>query len=379
MLLLHSGHTSKPQLFHCFSIVSRVLYAIMVPHRGLNFSIVFPSHQFPSFYSYFCLVSFSSHIRAAIVPLFFHCFTLLLHHSPSIFHCFSIANGLTSKPQFFPLLFHSFTRQNFPLHSSLPSVFFQSFSSSFSQSSNSLRYQFILPFHQFFQCFAMVLLDFLHHYPYVTSVCLTRTQMHFPQSLPLHRINGFVRFFHGFISALLLHSGHTSKPQFFHCFSIVARVLYAIMVPHVSLNFSIVFPSHQFPSFYSYFTWHHFGPTSEPQFFHCFSIVLLHFFIIVPRFFHCFSIANGLTSKPQFFFPLLFHTVFPPVLLNRPIVYAINLSFHFINFFQCFAMVLVISVCLTLTQNAPPTIPTVAPYKRYCSFLPWFYFRASTP
>ena len=29
--------------------------------------------------------------------------------------------------------------------------------------------------------------------------------------------------------------------------------------------------------------------------------------------------------------------------------------------------------------NAPPTIPTVAPYKRFCSFLPWFYFRASTP
>ena len=39
-------------IFHCFSIVSRVLYAIMVPHRSLNFSIVFPSHKFPSFYSY---------------------------------------------------------------------------------------------------------------------------------------------------------------------------------------------------------------------------------------------------------------------------------------------------------------------------------------
>ena len=142
---------------------------------------------------------------------------------------------------------------------------------------------------------------FLHHYPYIISVCLTLTQMHLPQSLPLHRINGFARFFHGFISVLLLHSGHTSKPQFFHCFSILSRVLYAIMVPHRSLNFSIVFPSHQFPSFYSYFTWHIFGPTSEPQFFHCFPIVLLHFFIIVPRFFHCFSIANGLTSKPQFF------------------------------------------------------------------------------
>ena len=94
---------------------------------------------------------------------------------------------------------------------------------------------------------------FLHHYPYIISVCLTLTQMHLPQSLPLHRINGFARFFHGFISVLLLHSGHTSKPQFFHCFSIVSRVLYAIMVPHRSLNFSSVFPSHQFPSFYFYF------------------------------------------------------------------------------------------------------------------------------
>ena len=140
--------------------------------------------------------------------------------------------------------------------------------------------------------------------------------MHLPQSLPLHRINGFARFFHGFISVLLLHSGHTSKPQFFHCFSIVSRVLYAIMVPQPSLNFSMVFASHQFPSFYSYFTWHHFGPTSEPQFFHCFSIVLLHFFIIVPRFFHCFSIANRLTSKPHFFHCfsiILLDIIFPSI------------------------------------------------------------------
>ena len=206
---------------------------------------------------------------------------------------------------------------------------------------------------------------FLHHYPYVTSLCLTLTQMHLRQSLPLHRINGFARFFHSFISVLLLHSGHTSKPQFFHCFSIVSRVLYAIMVPHRSLNFSIVFPSHQFPSFYSYFAWYHFRPTSEPQLFHCFSTVLLHFFIIVPRFFHCFSIANGLTSKPQFF-PLLFHSftrhhfplhsslpnvffrVFPPVLLNRPnsLRYQFILPFH--QFFQCFAMVLLDFSIITL-------------------------------
>ena len=125
---------------------------------------------------------------------------------------------------------------------------------------------------------------FLHHYPYIISVCLTLTQMHLPQSLPLHRINGFARFFHGFISVLLLHSGHTSKPQFFHCFSIVSRVLYTIMVPHRSLNFSIVFPPHQFPSFYFYFTWHHF-----PSVLLKCSILFPLFYVIFPHFFHCFS------------------------------------------------------------------------------------------
>ena len=120
---------------------------------------------------------------------------------------------------------------------------------------------------------------FLHHYPYIISVRLTLTQMHLPQSLPLHRINGFARFFHGFISVLLLHSGHTSKPQFFHCFSIVSRVLYAIMVPHRSLNFSIVFPPHQFPSFYFYFTWHHF-----PSVLLKFSILFPLFYVIFPHF-----------------------------------------------------------------------------------------------
>ena len=107
---------------------------------------------------------------------------------------------------------------------------------------------------------------FLHHYPYVTSVCLTLTQIHLPQSLPLHRINGFARFFHGFISVLLLHSGHTSKPQIFHCFSIVSRALRDN------------------------------GPISEPQFFHCFSILLLLFYLAAlskrsTEIFHCFPIV----------------------------------------------------------------------------------------
>ena len=109
----------------------------------------------------------------------------------------------------------------------------------------------------------------------ISSVCLTLTQMHLPQSLQLHRINGFARFFHGFFSVLLLHSGHTSKLQFFHCFSIVSRVLYAIMVPHRSLNFtwhhftlSLFFP----PFFLAY----QFSKRST-QIFHCF-----------PIFSHCF-------------------------------------------------------------------------------------------
>ena len=129
---------------------------------------------------------------------------------------------------------------------------------------------------------------FLHHYPYIISVCLTLTQMHLPQSLPLHRINGFARFFHGFISVLLLHSGRTSKPQFFHCFSIVSRVLYAIMVPHRSFNFSIVFPPHQFPSFYFYFI---LGIIFQAFYsnFPFFPIVLCHIPSFFPLFFSSFS------------------------------------------------------------------------------------------
>ena len=83
----------------------------------------------------------------------------------------------------------------------------------------------------------------------------------------------------------------------------------------------------------------------------------------------------------------IFFTVFPPVLLNRPIVYAINLSFHFINLSSVLPWCYSISPSLPLYYlsvsnaypNAPPTIPTVAPYKWFCSCLPWFYFRASTP
>ena len=135
---------------------------------------------------------------------------------------------------------------------------------------------------------------FLHHYPYIISVCLTLTQMHLPQSLPLHRINGFARFFHGFISVLLLHSGRTSKPQFFHCFSIVSRVLYAIMVPHRSLNFSIVFPPHQFPSFYFYFI---------------LGIIFQAFYSNFPFFSHCFM-------SYSLIFSIVFLIIFPSIAIS---------------------------------------------------------------
>ena len=148
---------------------------------------------------------------------------------------------------------------------------------------------------------------------------------------------------------------------------------------------------------------------SEPQFCHCFSIVWLHFFSIVPQFFHCFPSIH----IEAIFFSLLFHsftrhhfplhsslpsvffTVFPPVLLNRPIVNTINFSFHFSDvssvlpqccsispfhhFFQCFAMVLldfsIIPLCYPSASNAhpnaPSTIPTVAPHKRFWKTQPY--------
>ena len=101
-------------------------------------------------------------------------------------------------------------------------------------------------------------------------------------------------------------------------------------------------------------------------FFHCFSIVLLD--IIFP----------SIPVSPVFFF-----TVFPPVLLNRPIVYAIFLSFHVIIFSSVLPWCYSISPSLPLYYpsvsnvypNAPPTIPTVAPYKRFCPFLPWLFPR----
>ena len=121
---------------------------------------------------------------------------------------------------FFPLLFHSFTRHHVPLHSSLPSVFFtvvppvllnRPIVYAINLSFHFINFSSVLPW-----CYS------ISPYPSIISVCLTLTQMHLPQSLPLHRINGFARFFHGFISVLLLHND--------------------IVVTHRNRNFSIAFP-----------------------------------------------------------------------------------------------------------------------------------------
>ena len=139
---------------------------------------------------------------------------------------------------------------------------------------------------------------FLHHYPYLTSVNLTRTQMHLSQSRPLHGITGFVRSFHGFISVFLLHSGHTSKPPFFHCF-------FHCFTRALRDN----------------------GPTSEPQFYLAsfyplpilstvftrvlinFPSVLLNFSIVFPFFSHCFT-------SYSLIFSIVFLIIFPSIAIS---------------------------------------------------------------
>ena len=154
--------------------------------------------------------------------------------------------------------------------------------------------------------------------------------MHLPQSPPLHRINGFAPFFHRFISVLPLHSRHTAKSQFFHCFSIVSRVLYTIMVPHRSLNFSIVFPCHQFPSFYFYFC----GIILAPHHSRNFSIVFLLFDSMSLSESLDFSIAfpyfYSISFSPPFQFPLCLCHNFSSnsTLSSHNLCYQFILPFH---------------------------------------------------
>ena len=79
---------------------------------------------------------------------------------------------------------------------------------------------------------------FLHYYIYITSVCLKHIQIYLPQTKPLHHINIFTRFF----PVLLLHNNYTSKPQFFHYFSILSRALYTIIIPYRYLKYFIIIP-----------------------------------------------------------------------------------------------------------------------------------------
>ena len=114
-----------------------------------------------------------------------------------------------------------------------------------------------------------------------------------------------------FFSALLLHSGHTSKLQFFHCFSIVSRMLYAIMVPHRSLNF----------------TWHHFTLSLFfPPFLLAFQSIFQAFysnFPLLSHFFHCFMSKSLL-------FSIVFLIIFPSFPIFFPLFYVIFLIFSIV-------------------------------------------------
>ena len=253
-------------------------------------------------------------IKATIFPLFFHCLTPLLQH------CFP-SDPRRCHSFFFSLLCHSFFRPHFPRHSSFPSVFLT--------------------------VFPPILL--------------------------------YSSFFHGILSVRLLHSGHTSKlsfilhacftdngptQEFFHCFSIVSRMLYAIMVPHRSLNFtwhhftlSLFFPpfSLRFPIFFSILL------CQSPSFFSLF----FSSYVIFPYFFYCFSYQSaqihlgGFThalrdndpiSEPQFYlasfyplpilstvfiaFPFFFHSFMS---CPSPLCIVFLILCHISLFFYCFS------------------------------------------
>ena len=173
-----------------------------------------------------------------------------------------------------------------------------------------------LSFHfiNFSQCFAMVLLDFSsvsNAYPNAPSTI--------PTVAPYKR---FCSFLPWFFSVLLLHSGHTSKLQFFHCFSIVSRVLYAIMVPHRSL-----YSFHRFSSRFNQFS------KRSTQIFHCF-----------PFFFHCFM------SKSLLFSIVFLTQIFPsfPIFSHCFMSYSLIFSIVFLIIFPS------IAICPESTSEGGP-------------------------
>ena len=105
-------------MFHCFPIF--VLYAIMVPHRSLNFTW----HHFTLslFFPPFCprvLINFPSVLLKFSIAFPF--FPLFYVKAPPFFHCFSHHFPLLS--HFFPLFYVIFPRfcycfsHHFPPHS----------------------------------------------------------------------------------------------------------------------------------------------------------------------------------------------------------------------------------------------------------------------
>ena len=181
-------------------------------------------------------------------PLLSHSFPIVLRHIPSFFHCLS----------------------------------------------HILCYQFILPFHQFSQCFAMVLLDFSsvsNAYPNAPSTIPTvAPYKRFYSIVVTHRNCNFPLLFHCFTHALR-DNGPTSESQFylasFYPLPILSTVSPRVLInfPSVLLKFSIAFPFFsivlcQSPSFFPLF----FSSFSPP-----FPFLFPLFYVIFPHFFYCFS------------------------------------------------------------------------------------------
>ena len=188
-------------------------------------------------------------------PLLSHSFPIVLRHIPSFFHCLS----------------------------------------------HILCYQFILPFHQFSQCFAMVLLDFSsvsNAYPNAPSTIPTvAPYKRFYSIVVTHRNCNFPLLFHCFTHALR-DNGPTSESQFylasFYPLPILSTVSPRVLInfPSVLLKFSIAFP----------FLFHCFMSKSL-----LFSIVFLIIFPSFPIF-----VPIVLCHIPSFF--LLFFSSFSPPL-----------------------------------------------------------------
>ena len=141
VLLLHSGHTSKQQVFHCFSIVSRMLYAVNFTNNGPTSE---PQFYLASFYPLPILSTVSIAFQ-----FFFHCFM-----SKSLLFSIVVLIIFPSFPIFFPLLsvifphfFYCFSH-HFPLHCQHP--IYPYFPPYFSPRDSSIHFTHILFTQRFF-------------------------------------------------------------------------------------------------------------------------------------------------------------------------------------------------------------------------------------